>query len=94
MSDRYALVLARPARRALTDGLPLKIASAVRALVDGDLGTKPRAVGKPLNAPFTGQRVARRSSYRVRYRIEEAARRVTVLDIRGRADAYHCSGGR
>ena len=94
MSDRYDLVLARPARRALTEELPFKIASAVWELVNGDLRGRPRTVGKPLNAPFSEQWVARRSSYRVRYRIDEAERRITVLDVQGRADAYHYSGGR
>ncbi|MFD6951535.1 hypothetical protein A6A08_12045 [Nocardiopsis sp. TSRI0078] len=94
MSDRHDPVLARPARRALTDELPLKIASAVWELVNGDLLDEPRKIGKPLNPPFSGRWVARRSSYRVRYRIDEDAHRVTVLDVQGRSDAYHYSGRR
>lgn len=89
MSDRYELLLARPARRALADELPIKIATAVWELLDGALRDEPYRVGKPLREPFVGHWVARRSSYRVRYRIDETKHAVIVLDIRGRADAYH-----
>jgi mRNA interferase RelE/StbE len=78
----------------MTDELPLKIATAAWELVNGDLRDAPRGVGKPLHSPCSGQWVARRSTYRVRYRIDEGERTVVVLDIRGRADAYHYSGGR
>jgi mRNA interferase RelE/StbE len=88
MSERYELLLARPARRALTDELPAKIAAAVWELLDGALREQPHRVGKPLREPFAGHWVARRSSYRVRYRIDEDKHAVIVLDIRARADAY------
>jgi mRNA interferase RelE/StbE len=88
MSERYELLLARPARRALTDELPVKIAAAVWELLDGTLREQPHRVGKPLREPFAGHWVARRSSYRVRYRIDEDKHAVIVLDIRARADAY------
>lgn len=84
----YDVELARPARRALTDELPVKVAAAAWELIDGALRSDPRRLGKPLRAPFAGQWVARRSTYRVRYRIDEDRRAVVVLDIRGRADAY------
>jgi mRNA interferase RelE/StbE len=87
-SDRYELVIARPARRALAAELPLKAALAAWELINGTLRDNPRRVGKPLHEPFAGQWVARRSSYRVRYRIDEDRRAVIVLDVRGRADAY------
>jgi mRNA-degrading endonuclease RelE of RelBE toxin-antitoxin system len=45
-------------------------------------------VGVPLRAPFEGTWRARRGEYRVRYRIEEDDRRVVVLDIDHRRDAY------
>lgn len=89
MSDRYELTVARPARRALTEELPLKIAAAAWELIDGALRDDPRRVGKPLRAPFAGHWVARRSSYRIRYRIDEDKHTVVVLDVVGRADAYH-----
>jgi len=76
--------LARPARRALTD----ELAAAAWELIDGPLRDNPQRLGEPLHAPFAGHWVARRSSYRVRYRMDEGRRVVTILDIRGRADAY------
>ncbi|MGI9029704.1 MAG: type II toxin-antitoxin system RelE family toxin [Ilumatobacteraceae bacterium] len=85
---RCGVELARPARRALTDELPLKIATAAWELIDGALRDNPRRLGKPLRAPFAGEWVARRSTYRVRYRIDEDRHVVTVLDVRARADAY------
>ncbi|MGH8884538.1 MAG: type II toxin-antitoxin system RelE family toxin [Egibacteraceae bacterium] len=89
MSDRYELTVARPARRALTEELPFKIAAAAWELLDGALRDDPRRVGKPLRAPFAGHWVARRSSYRIRCRIDEDKHTVVVLDVVGRADAYH-----
>ncbi|CAL9553014.1 Toxin RelG [Nocardiopsis dassonvillei] len=86
------LILPPPAKRALTKGLPFKVASAVWELVDGGLKLEPRRAGKPLNPPFAGRRVARRSSYRVRYRIDEEARTVVILVVQGRTDAYRSSG--
>lgn len=84
----HALEVARPARRALTEELPVSVATAAWELIDGHLRENPHRLGKPLRAPFAGQWVARRSSYRVRYRVDDGRQVVTVLDIRGRADAY------
>jgi len=88
VTEPYELVISRPARRALAEELPLKASLAAWELVNGALRDNPRRVGKPLHEPFAGQWVARRSSYRVRYRIDEDKRVVIVLDVRGRADAY------
>lgn len=84
----YGVELARPARRALTDELPVGVAAAAWELIDGPLRDNPHRLGKPLRAPFAGHWVARRSSYRVRYRIDQDRHHVIVLDVRGRADAY------
>lgn len=85
---RYAVEVARPARRALTDELSVKVATAAWELIDGALRDNPQRLGKPLRAPYAGHWVARRSSYRVRYRIDEERCVIVVLDIRGRPDAY------
>ena len=92
MSERYELILARPARRALTEELPAKVVAATWELVNGPLREEPLRVGKPLREPFAGHWVARRSSYRIRYRIDEDKHAVVVLDIRGRPDAYRSAG--
>ena len=57
-------------------------------LLAGALGDNPHRVGKPLRSPFLGHWIARRSSYRVRYRIDEDKHAVIVLDVRARPDAY------
>jgi mRNA-degrading endonuclease RelE of RelBE toxin-antitoxin system len=50
----------------------------------------PQRVGKPLVAPpFQGDWSARRGHYRVRYRIDQGKRVVTVVDIAARSDIYH-----
>jgi mRNA interferase RelE/StbE len=86
--DPYDLVLGSAARRALTDQLPERIATAVWAFCDGALRENPHRVGKPLRSPFLGQHSARRGVYRVRYRIDDDKRLVTVIDVAYRADAY------
>ena len=84
----YDLILAPSARRALTDGLPPAAAFAAWKFVSGPLLLRPRIVGVALRAPFEGMWRARRGEYRVRYRIDEDQRRVVVLDIDHRCDAY------
>lgn len=88
MTGRYDLKLGRPARRALVEELPEKIATACWELINGALRDDPRRVGKPLHEPFEGEYSARRSTYRVRYLIDDASWTVIVLDVQRRADAY------
>lgn len=85
--DPYDIEFTGPARRAVT-AIPESVAAAVVELIYGPLAADPYRLSKPLREPFDGQRVARRSTYRVRLRIDEATRTVHILDIRGRADAY------
>lgn len=84
----YDVVLAPGARRALTDTLPAAAAFAAWEFISGPLAQAPRAVGAPLRAPFEGLWRARRGEYRVRYRIDDDAHRVVVLDVDHRRDAY------
>ncbi len=84
----YDLILSPSARRALTDGLPPAAAFAAWEFIAGPLLERPRVVGTPLREPFDGLWRARRGEYRVRYRIDEDQRRVIVLDIDHRRDAY------
>lgn len=87
--EPYDLLVAPPAKRALAEGLPSAIASAAGEFADGPLRENPQRVGHPLRAPFAGCWSARRGTYGVRYRIDEERHMVIVLDISGRADAYH-----
>lgn len=87
-AGRYDLHITATAARALSDRLTPAVAFAAWDLIDGALRDNPRRVGRPLRAPFAGQRAARRSTYRIRYRIDDDKHVVVVLDITGRADAY------
>jgi mRNA-degrading endonuclease RelE of RelBE toxin-antitoxin system len=84
----YRLVIAPAARRALTTELPPTAAFAAWEFISGPLLERPRVVGAPLRAPFTGLWRARRGEYRIRYRIDDTKRQIVVLDIDHRRDAY------
>jgi len=83
----YTIILSPGARRALTRTLPSAAAFAAWEFISGPLAMRPRVVGVPLRDPFDGLWRARRGQYRVRYRIDEANRRVAVLDVDHRRDA-------
>jgi mRNA interferase RelE/StbE len=89
---RYRLDLRPRAERQFAGpprGLPVGAASAVLEFILGPLLDNPRRVGKPLRGRYEGQHSARCSAeYRVRYVIDDANGRVTVLDISRRADTY------
>lgn len=86
--DRYELVLAPPAIRAVQSGLPEAVAAAVIEFITGALLENPQRVGKPLRGELAGIRSARRGTYRVLYRINEQLCEVFVIRIDHRADAY------
>lgn len=84
----YDVVMASSARRRLTDTLPEAVAVACLEFILGPLCAAPHRVGSALRPPFAGQYRARRGEYRVRYTIDDSARRVAVLDVEHRRDAY------
>jgi mRNA-degrading endonuclease RelE of RelBE toxin-antitoxin system len=86
--DRYDVILSAHARRALSETLPASVAFAVFEMIDGPLAADPHRVAAPLRATFDGYHRARRGPYRIRYRIDDDAGVVTVLDISHRRDAY------
>jgi len=86
--EPYQIVLAPGVRGALTETLPSSAAFAAWEFITGPLASMPHAVSAALRAPFEGLWRARRGEYRVRYRIDEATRTVTVLDVDHRRDAY------
>ena len=89
MSDGdYELVLTPPATRAIRSGLPETVAAAVIEFLTGALVENPQRVGKQLRGELAGIFAARRGTYRVLYRINEAEREVVVLRIEHRRDAY------
>jgi len=84
----YELVLAPPARGALTGKLPEPVAAAVIEFVTTALIRQPHRAGKPLRDDLAGVWSARRGTYRVLYRIREDLREVIVLRVEHRRDAY------
>lgn len=86
--DRYELVLAPPAIRAVQSGLPEAVAAAVIEFITGALLENPQRVGKPLRGELAGIHSARRGTYRVLYRINQQLREVFVIRIDHRADVY------
>jgi mRNA interferase RelE/StbE len=86
--EPYRLLVARPAKNALTESLPEKTALAVMEFISGPLLDSPRKVGKRLRAPLAPAFSARRGSYRVTYLIDEGTRAVTVTAVTRRGHAY------
>lgn len=84
----YDLVLTPPAIRAVQSRLPEGIAAAVIGFLTGALVENPHRVGKQLRGDIAGIHSARRGTYRILYRINEAQREVVVLRIEHRRGAY------
>lgn len=89
--ERYTLIIAPAARRQLAEVLPEAVAFAAYEFITGALLDNPQRVGKQLHPPLPDRRSARRGTYRVLYRIDEAARAVVVLAVAARSDAYRPS---
>ena len=90
-SARYTLIITPTARRQLAQHLPEAVAFAAHEFIVGALLDNPQRVGKRLQAPLDDRHSARRGTYRVIYRIDEAERTVTVIDIAHRRDAYRAT---
>ncbi len=84
----FRVVVAHSAVRRLAEQLPESVASACVEFTFGALAANPRRVGAPLRKTFEGQWRARRGEYRIRYRIDESARTIYVLDIDHRRDVF------
>jgi mRNA-degrading endonuclease RelE of RelBE toxin-antitoxin system len=84
----YLLAITPTARRQLTEHLPEAVAAAAYEFIVGPLLDNPHRVGKRLRPPLTDRHSARRGTYRVVYRIDDATHTVTVVDIAHRRDAY------
>jgi len=85
---RYELIIAPTARRQLAEQLPESVAFAAYEFIIGPLLDNPHRVGKQLRPPLNDRHSARRGTYRVLYRIDDARQRVTVVGVFSRADAY------
>ncbi len=89
MNEPYGLVIKARARRALEHTLAPSVAFAAWEFIAGTQRENPHKVGKPLVAPFQGDWSARRGHYRIRYRIDDEKRVVTVVDVADRSDIYY-----
>ena len=83
----YGLKVATSAERTLAR-LPEFAAAAIVEFVTGALADNPHRVGKPLTLDLAGYHSARRGTYRIVYRIDDASRTVVVVRIDHRADVY------
>lgn len=86
----YRVTLSRRAVKAVESGrVPLHIVNALLQLMQGDLTTHPRRVGKPLHEPFFGQWSVRIGpDYRATYIINDASQEIQISAIGPRSDIY------
>jgi mRNA interferase RelE/StbE len=86
--ERYGLVVAGSAARAIQRELPEPVAWAAIEFINGPLLDNPRRVGHPLQNELAGLYGARVGDYRVVYRINEEQREVEVIRVAHRAKVY------
>lgn len=84
----YILRTTPTVRRAFAERLPEAVAAAVYEFITGPLVREPYRVGKQLMPPLDDRYSARRGTYRIIYRIDDASRTVTVVDVDHRRDVY------
>jgi mRNA interferase RelE/StbE len=87
-AEPYRLAITPTARRQLSEHLPETVAAAAYEFIVGPLLNSPHLVGKRLRPPLADRHSARRGTYRVVYRIDDATHTVTVVDVAHRRDAY------
>jgi mRNA interferase RelE/StbE len=86
--EPYTVLISGQARRNIRENLPLEVAFAAMETIDGSIAVNPYRAGKPLDESFDGYHFARRGTYRIIYRIDEAKHQVEIHSIRYRRDAY------
>lgn len=85
---RYEIVVTAPAARAVQESLPQSGTFAVFDFITGPLLDNPRRLGAPLRDELDSIWSARRGTYRILYRIDEARREVVVFRVGHRPDIY------
>lgn len=88
-AEPYRLLITPTAHRQLSENLPETIAAAAFEFIAGPLLDNPHRVGKQLRPPLADRHGARRGTYRVIYRIDDAQRTVTVADVDHHRHIYH-----
>ena len=84
----FRVVVAHGAARRLTEQLPEAVAAVHRRVHLRCTSRRSPQGGTPLRKPFEGQWRARGAKYRIRYRIDEGAQTIYVLDVDNRRDVY------
>jgi len=87
-AEPYQLRTTLTVRRALSERLPEAVAVAAYEFMTGPLIREPYRVGKHLLPPLDDRFSARRGTYRIIYRVDDATRTVTVVDVDHRRDVY------
>jgi mRNA-degrading endonuclease RelE of RelBE toxin-antitoxin system len=87
-AEPYHLRTTPTVRRALSDRLPESVAVAAYEFMTGPLIREPYRVGKQLLPPLEDRFSARRGTYRIIYRIDDANHTVTVVDVDHRREVY------
>ncbi len=85
---RYDIIVAPAAARAIAERLPEAVAAAVIEFITGPLLDNPQRLGRQLRGELVGLYSARRGTFRVLYKIDDARRLVAVQRVEHRADAY------
>ena len=86
--EPYTVVISGRARRNIRENLPLEVAFAAMETIGRSIAVNPYRAGRALDEPFDGYYSARRGTYRIIYRIDEAKHQVEIHSIRHRRDAY------
>lgn len=84
----YEVRFTRSAKRALTEELPEKVATAAWNFIMGALRDNPQRVGEQLIEPLFPLYSARRGEYRVIYRILDEVLVIEIVTVAHRRDAY------
>jgi len=87
-AEPYRLRTTPTVRRALGERLPEAVAVAAYEFMTGPLIREPHRVGKQFLPPLDDRFSARRGTYRIIYRVDDATRTVTVVDVDHRRDVY------
>ncbi|MGD8167565.1 type II toxin-antitoxin system RelE family toxin [Herbiconiux sp. P16] len=88
MKQPYAVRFTKSAKRALSQELPEKVATAAFEFIMGPLRENPKRVGNQLLEPLHPLYSARRGEYRVLYRIIDHQLVIEVVTAVHRRDAY------
>jgi mRNA interferase RelE/StbE len=68
--------------------LPKTVRDRIKRAIETRLTADPVSLGKPLRYSFLGHRRIRVGDYRIIYRVDPAAKIVTIVFIKHRKDVY------